>query len=171
MEIFYRKTNKAPKLPIHTPLHLLRRYAIRLAEGVVEAGGVFEAAAEGYFVDAQFGVGFEQMACALHLYLQYERGWRTARERNNLTVELSRTHAQLFGERVHVELLLVHEQIDMVYRLGEESAFGIRQLWLLLLWLLGVGSVVAKLAAQRALAVGRRSTMERSSSTLNGFAR
>ena len=48
VEIFYRKTNKAPKLPIHTPLHLLRRYAIRLAEGVVEARGVFKAAAAGY---------------------------------------------------------------------------------------------------------------------------
>ena len=99
---------------------------------MVEAGGVFEAAAESNFVDAQFGVGFEQMACALHLYLQHERGWRTARERNYLAMELPWTHAQLFCERIHVKLLFVHKQIDMIHRLGEEAALSVRQLYFIL---------------------------------------
>lgn len=58
--------------PLNSPSYLLRRISIRLAEGVVEAGGMFESAAEGYFVGTQFGICFEQIAGALHLYFQNE---------------------------------------------------------------------------------------------------
>lgn len=70
---------------------------------------MFKAAAEGYIVYAHFWVGLEQMASTLHLDIQNERGWRTARERNYLAMELPRTHAQLFCERIHVKLLFVHK--------------------------------------------------------------
>lgn len=113
---------------------------------------MFKAAAEGYIVYAHFWVGLEQMASTLHLDIQNERGWRTARERNYLAMELPWTHAHLFCERIHVKLLFVHKQIGMIHRLGEETALSVRQLYFILLFL-RMSSIVAKLAAQRALAV------------------
>lgn len=90
---------------------------------------MFKAAAEGYIVYAHFWVGLEQMASTLHLDIQNERDWRTARERNYLAMELPWTHAHLFCERIHVKLLFVHKQIDMIHRLGEETALSVRQLY------------------------------------------
>ena len=113
---------------------------------------MFKAAAEGYIVYAHFWVGLEQMASTLHLDIQNERGWRTARERNYLAMELPWTHAHLFCERIHVKLLFVHKQIGMIHRLGEKTALSVRQLYFILLFL-RMSSIVAKLAAQRALAV------------------
>lgn len=74
---------------------------------------MFKAAAEGYIVYAHFWVGLEQMASTLHLDIQNERDWRTARERNYLAMELPWTHAHLFCKRIHVKLLFVHKQIGM----------------------------------------------------------
>ena len=137
---------------LYSSSHIPWRNSILFTEGVIEAGSMFKAAAEGDIVYAHFWVGFEQMASTLHLDIQNERGWRTARERNNLAMELSWTHAQLFCERIHVELLFVHKQIDMIHSLGEEAALCIRQLYLILLFL-RMSGIVAKLVAQRALAV------------------
>jgi len=137
---------------LYSSSHIPWRNSILFTEGVIEAGSMFKAAAEGYIVYAHFWGGFEQMASTLHLDIQNERGWRTARERNYLAMELSWTHAQLFCERIHVKLLFVHKQIDMIHRLGEEAALSVRQLYFILLFL-RMSSIVAKLTAQRALAV------------------
>ena len=67
-------------------------------------------------------------------------------------MELSGTHAKLLCQCVHVELLLVEQQIDIVHSLGEESSFGIRQFHLLLLLLVACG-FLAELIAQRVLSV------------------
>ena len=65
--------------------HILWRHAIRFAESMIEAGGVFEAAERCYLVYAHARVGLEQVTGALHLYLQHERGGRAAGERNSLS--------------------------------------------------------------------------------------
>lgn len=113
---------------------------------------MFESAAEGYVVGTQFGICFEQIAGALHLYFHNERCGRIARQCYNLAMELPRTHAKLLCQCVHVELLLVEQQIDIVHCLGEESSFGIRQFHLLLLLLVACG-FLAELIAQRVLSV------------------
>lgn len=61
---------------------------------------MFKAAAEGYIVYAHFWVGLEQMASTLHLDIQNERGWRTARERNYLAMELPWTLMHIFSASV-----------------------------------------------------------------------
>lgn len=107
------------------------------------------------------------MARALHLYLQHERSRRAACERHYLAMELARTHAEFVCQCADIELLLVEQQIDVVYGLCQEAALGIREPHcLFFLVTVAVGTIVAngvlvavgedaaaELAAQRALAV------------------
>ena len=73
----------------HTPSHVLGCDAVRLAEGVIEAGCMLESAAESYLVDAHALVCLKQMTGAFHLYLQHERAGRAARDGHYLAVELA----------------------------------------------------------------------------------
>ena len=113
---------------------------------------MLESAVESYLVDAHALVCLKQMTGAFHLYLQHERAGRAARDGHYLAVELARTHAQLVGQGVYVELLFVEQQVDVIHRLGQEAAFGIGQFHLRGLLVGGVG-IVAVLTAECTLAV------------------
>ena len=72
-----------PLTILHSSPDILRRHAIRLAEGVVEARGVFKAAAAGYLVNTHPRVVLQQMSGTLHLDFHHKRGGRTARYRHS----------------------------------------------------------------------------------------
>ena len=62
-------------------------------------------------------------------------------------MKLARTQTKFVGQRIHVQLLLVHQQIDGIDRFGEETVVGIGVLHF---GLLAFGQRLRELFAQEA---------------------
>ena len=101
----------------------------------------------GHLVDAPFGLGVEQLLCTFHPYLHDKSHGCLSHQSGYFAMKLTRTQTKFVGQRIHVQLLLVHQQIDGIDRFGEETVVGIGVLHF---GLLAFGQRLRELFAQEA---------------------